>query len=98
MIHADNEGRIARITVKIPDEIANQYESLDEIYRTIAEDFVIGIQGGAVVDWELSIYKIQKRRFIFCEFRGFVVSLPPRTEEETNSPIFPARWPLFRLA
>ncbi len=32
---------MATITIEIPDEIADQYESLDEIRRTMYEDFVI---------------------------------------------------------
>ena len=32
---------MATITIEIPDDIANQYESLDEIRRTMYEDFVI---------------------------------------------------------
>lgn len=32
---------MATITIEIPDEIADQYASLDEIRRTMYEDFVI---------------------------------------------------------
>ena len=32
---------MATITIEIPDEIANQFESIDEIRRTVYEDFVI---------------------------------------------------------
>ncbi len=41
MIQADDGGAMATITIEIPDEIARQYESLDEIRRTMYEDFVI---------------------------------------------------------
>jgi predicted HTH domain antitoxin len=35
------KANMATITIEIPDEFANQFASIDEIRRTVYEDFII---------------------------------------------------------